>query len=96
MTITDCDPPHTLAWIWTIGERDTLVRFDLKPDGDGCELTLTHSGLSLDGVHDGGVRAGWHAHLEGLPEAMEGRATPWATKIAREQALAERYRPLSA
>jgi len=96
MTITACDPPRALAWVWTIGERDTLVRFDLRPDGDGCELTLTHSNLSLDGARDGGVRAGWHAHLEGLPAAMEGRATPWATKIAREEALASRYPKLSA
>ncbi len=96
MLITVCEPPRALAWRWTLGERDTLVRFDLAPDGDGCALTLTHSGLSLDGVRDGGVRAGWHAHLEALPDAMEGRATPWATKEAREAALAASYPPLSA
>jgi uncharacterized protein YndB with AHSA1/START domain len=96
MTITVCEPPRALAWRWTIGERDTLVRFDLAPEGDGCALTLTHSGLSLDGARDGGVRAGWHSHLEGLPDAAEGRATPWETKVAREQALAGRYPPLSA
>ncbi|MBS0360057.1 MAG: SRPBCC family protein [Proteobacteria bacterium] len=99
MTITVCDPPHALAWIWTIGERDTLVRFDLAPisdnGGEGCALTVTHSGLSLDGARDGGVRAGWHAHLEAIPDAIEGRATPWATKVARENALADRYPPLS-
>ena len=91
MTITVCEPPRALAWRWTIGERDTLVRFDLAPDGDGCALTLTHSGLSLDGARDGGVRAGWHAHLEALPDALEGRATPWETKVAREAALAGVY-----
>jgi uncharacterized protein YndB with AHSA1/START domain len=97
MAITVCDPPRALAWRWTIGERDTLVRFDLAPDGDGgCALTLTHSGLSLDGARDGGVRAGWHAHLEALPDAIQGRATPWETKVAREQALAGSYPPLSA
>jgi uncharacterized protein YndB with AHSA1/START domain len=91
VTITVCEPPRALAWRWTIGERDTLVRFDLAPDGDGTALTLTHSGLSLDGARDGGVRAGWHAHLEALPDAMEGRATPWETKCAREDALKDRY-----
>ncbi|HEY3950251.1 SRPBCC family protein [Phenylobacterium sp.] len=91
MQITVCDPPRALAWVWTIGERDTLVRFDLAVDGGGCTLTLTHSGLSRDGARDGGVRAGWHAHLEALPAAIEGRATPWETKVAREQALAQRY-----
>lgn len=96
VTITVCEPPHALAWRWTIGERDTLVRFDLAVDGDGCALTLTHSGLSLDGARDGGVRAGWHAHLEALPDAMEGRATSWETKTAREAALADAYPKLSA
>jgi uncharacterized protein YndB with AHSA1/START domain len=91
VTITVCDPPRALAWRWTIGERDTLVRFDLTPDEGGCALTLTHSGLSLDGARDGGVRAGWHAHLEALPEAIEGRATPWEVKTAREAALSGVY-----
>jgi uncharacterized protein YndB with AHSA1/START domain len=96
MTITVCEPPRALAWRWTIGERDTLVRFDLAPDGDGCALTLTHSGLSLDGARDGGVRSGWHAHLEALPDALEGHATPWETKTAREGALAGVYPKFSA
>lgn len=96
VTITICDPPRALAWRWTIGERDTLVRFDLAPDGEGCVLTLTHSGLSLDGARDGGVRAGWHAHLEALPDAMDGRATAWDTKTARQEALAGAYPKLPA
>jgi uncharacterized protein YndB with AHSA1/START domain len=100
VTITVCEPPRALAWRWTIGERDTLVRFDLASDGpngeDGCALTLTHSGLSRDGARDGGVRAGWHAHLEALPDAVDGRATPWEVKNAREAALADAYPKLSA
>jgi uncharacterized protein YndB with AHSA1/START domain len=96
VTITVCEPPRALAWRWTIGERDTLVRFDLTPEAGGCALTLTHSGLSLDGARDGGVRTGWHAHLEALPDAMEGRATSWETKTAREAALAGAYPKLPA
>jgi uncharacterized protein YndB with AHSA1/START domain len=96
VVITKCNPPRTLEWRWRIGERDTLVRFDLEPLGDGCALTLTHSGLSRDGARDGGVRAGWHAHLEALPDAIEGRATPWETKVAREQVLADAYPRLPA
>jgi uncharacterized protein YndB with AHSA1/START domain len=96
MRITVCEPPRALAWVWTIGERDTLVRFDLTPGPDGgCELTLTHSGLSRDGARDGGVRTGWHAHLEALPDALEGRGTSWETKTAREAALAGVYPKLS-
>ena len=96
MKITVCDPPYALAWTWEIEGRDTLVRFDLEPDGDGCALTLTHSGLSPRDGRGAGVRAGWHAHLEALPDALEGRATPWATKTAREAALAAAYPKLPA
>ncbi|HXA37792.1 MAG TPA: SRPBCC family protein [Phenylobacterium sp.] len=96
VTITVCEPPRALAWRWKIGERDTLVRFDLSPEDGGCALTLTHSGLSLDGGRDGGVRAGWHAHLEALPDAIEGRATSWETKTAREAALGDAYPKLPA
>jgi uncharacterized protein YndB with AHSA1/START domain len=88
MQITLCEPPRRLAWVWRLDGRDTLVRFDLAPEAGGCALTLTHSGVPMSA---GGVRAGWHAHLEGLPGAVEGRATPWADKVAREAALAGVY-----
>ena len=89
--ITVCDPPRSLAWIWTIGGHDTLVRFDLAPEADGCQLTLTHSGLSPRSGPGAGVRAGWHAHLEGLPDALQGRATSWDVKTAREASLNGAY-----
>ena len=60
----------------TPGERETLVRFDLEPDGDGCALTLTPLGPGLN--PDGGTRAagcarGWHAHLAAITDALDGR-----------------------
>jgi uncharacterized protein YndB with AHSA1/START domain len=88
MRITVCEPPRALAWVWTIAGHDSLVRFDLAPEADGCRLTLTHSGVPRTGA---GVRAGWHAHLEALPDAFEGRATPWEVKTARETALNAAY-----
>jgi uncharacterized protein YndB with AHSA1/START domain len=94
--ITESDPPRSLAWIWELGGRDTLVRFDLVPEADGCLLTLTHSGLDPEGGPGAGVRAGWHAHLEGLPDALEGRTTPREIKLAREAALNEVYPGLPA
>lgn len=94
--ITVCEPPHSLAWVWELDGRETVVRFDLAQDAGGCKLTLTHSGLKLGGSSGPGVRAGWHAHLEGLPDAIEGRATPWSVKEAREEALAGSYPKLPA
>jgi uncharacterized protein YndB with AHSA1/START domain len=91
-----CEPPRSFAWTWNIDERETVVRFDLEPDGGGCWLTLTHSNLSPRAGRGAGVRAGWHAHLEGLPDAVEGRKTAWATKTAREAAVADLYPALPA
>ena len=93
MRITLCEPPRSLAWVWVLGGRDTLVRFDLVPVPGGCELTLTHSGVPRSGS---GVRAGWHAHLEALPDAVEGRATSWELKTAREKAIDPSYPSLRA
>ncbi len=94
--ITRVEPPHTLAWSWTIEGQETSVLFELAPDGDGCQLTLTHSGIGAYG-RGAGVRAGWHAHLEGLADSLEeGRVTPWAVKEQREAALAPLYPPLTA
>jgi uncharacterized protein YndB with AHSA1/START domain len=88
VTIIVCDPPRSLAWVWPLGGRDTLVRFELAAEAGGCALTLTHTGIT---AASGGVRRGWHAHLEAIPDALQGRATPWAVKTAREEAIAPAY-----
>jgi uncharacterized protein YndB with AHSA1/START domain len=93
MRITICDPPRTFALAWKIGPSESLVRFDLTPEADGCELTLTHSGVPMMAA---AARAGWHALLEALPDAVEGRATPWEVKRARETALRAIYPSLQA
>jgi uncharacterized protein YndB with AHSA1/START domain len=94
-SITRVEAPHVLGWSWMIDGLNTSVLFELAPDGDGCRLTLTHSGLSARG-RGVGVRAGWHAHLEGLADSLDGRTTPWAVKEQRESAVAPLYPPLPA
>lgn len=88
------DAPHTFAWTWPLGGRDTLVRFDLEADGDGCWLTLTHSNVNAAPGQGAGVRSGWHAHLEGLADAIDGKATPWDTIMDRNAAAQPLYPPL--
>ena len=95
LTITRVDAPHALGWTWVIDGLNTSVLFELAPDGDGCRLTLTHSGLNARG-RGAGVRAGWHAVLEGLADSLDGQATPWALKEQREAAAAPLYPPVPA
>ena len=96
VSITRVDAPHVLGWSWMIDGLDTSVLFELAPDGEGCRLTLTHSGLSPRAGRGAGVRAGWHAILEGLADSLDGRKTPWAVKEERESAVAPLYPPLPA
>jgi len=93
-SITRLDAPNVLGWSWMIDGLKTSVLFELVPDGDGCQLTLTHSGLSARSGRGAGVRAGWHAILEGLEDSLDGWATPWAIKEQRETAAAPLYPPL--
>ncbi|HEY4200544.1 MAG TPA: SRPBCC family protein [Devosiaceae bacterium] len=93
--ISRVEPPHRLAWSWSLDGRETSVLFELEPQGTGCQLTLTHSGLNPRG-YGSGVRAGWHAHLEGLADCLDGRATPWSVKEEREAAVDHFYPSLSA
>jgi uncharacterized protein YndB with AHSA1/START domain len=96
VSITRVEAPHVLGWSWMIDGLDTSVLFELAPDGEGCRLTLTHSGLSPRAGRGAGVRAGWHAILEGLADSLDGRKTPWAVKEERESAVAPLYPPLPA
>lgn len=90
------DAPTTFAWIWPLYGRDSLVKFELEADGDaGCWLTLTHSGIDPTPGNGGGVRAGWHAHLDGLDASMEGVKTSWDTIMQRNAALQPLYPPLA-
>ncbi|HEX2560740.1 SRPBCC family protein [Phenylobacterium sp.] len=73
-TIVTLEPMRAFAWAWHEADYDTLVRFDLAPDGDGCRLTLTHSGLRPEDGPE--TLGGWHAYLEALEAALEGLASP--------------------
>lgn len=87
--ITELEPPRLLAWTWPHEKHpDSVVRWALEPDGDGCRLTLTQSRLKSPELLD--VAAGWHTHLEGLPAAADGVATPW--RAERERQIVELYR----
>lgn len=94
MKIFRLEPERALGWTWHLDGVDTQVLFELTPTDRGCDLTLTHSGLDLHGAASG-VRMGWHAHLEGLVDALDGRATPWSVKTEREKALAPLYPKLA-
>lgn len=89
--ILECDPPRVLAMTWPGDGEDSVVRFELFPDGDEVLLVVTHTRLAdLDAMAN--VSSGWHAHLAVLEAALAGTAKPpfWSRITALEADYKER------
>ena len=67
-TITELDSPHLLE---TTGDAHGVLRWELRPDGDGTLLTFT-STLDLPDEYRDRTIAGWHYHLDALETALAG------------------------
>lgn len=70
-----------LTWTWTDGPADeppddatSLVTIDLKPDGDGTMLTLTHEGLADQAQVDSHAE-GWMQTFDKLAHLLEERTS---------------------
>jgi uncharacterized protein YndB with AHSA1/START domain len=66
--ILELDEPRVIAWAW----GDERYRFELRADGDGCLLILTHvfdDRLGPAAQH----AAGWEAYLDRLAAHLSGR-----------------------
>jgi uncharacterized protein YndB with AHSA1/START domain len=87
-TVLTWRPPEVLeySWVWE-GVHDSVLRLELRPDGDGTYLTLEHRAVAPEVAWDMG--SGWHAFLDGLADLVEGRPVgPWAE---REEAVRPDY-----
>lgn len=86
---------------WVEMNPGALVTWELRPDGDGCMLTLTHT-LSLDDLRPVAATsgqnvafilarnaAGWHHLLDKLAAALDGRSIAWMPEDG--EALRDRY-----
>ena len=76
----EIDRPRRLVFSFGVPQFDpgmTTVALDLRPDGQGCELTLTHEGVPP--AYKDGSTDGWRRILAGLEPALEGvRAAGWS------------------
>ena len=81
-TITELREPELIVYTWNEGKSDSIVRFELEPDGDGTRLTLRHT---FEGEADlPSYGAGWHHHLELLAAQTAGKPIAWDTIRYRE------------
>jgi uncharacterized protein YndB with AHSA1/START domain len=70
------ESPHLLEYEWRFpGETDSLVRFELRAEGDRTVITITHRLLGIGQA--AGYGAGWHAYLDLLEAAILGRSMSW-------------------
>ncbi len=88
----DFVPPHriVMSWIWAVGGdpeergRTSRVEIELRPMGEGTELTFTHADLR-DETSEKSHAGGWGRALEKLVRHLEkGAATTGRTAEARE------------
>jgi uncharacterized protein YndB with AHSA1/START domain len=74
------DPPHVFEHEWR--QRiieDSVVRYELRADGEGTLLRFTHRGLGIRNA--GGFRPGTHAYLDRLDAHLAGDPLPgWAQR----------------
>ena len=69
----EIDRPRRLVFSFGVPQFNpgmTRVQIDLRPDGEGCELTLTHEGVP-QGYTERSID-GWKGILAGLEPALEG------------------------
>lgn len=74
------DPPRVLEHEWNQAiVEDSVVRYELHPDGDGTLLRFTHRGLGPRNAT--GFRGGTHAYLDRLEAYLAGVEPPdWTTR----------------
>ena len=83
------EPPSVFEH--TFGDPDSIVRWELTPDGDGTLLRLAHTEpptftTTKDGPRD---LAGWHALLDQLAQVLAGEPADW--RVERWEALRDQY-----
>jgi uncharacterized protein YndB with AHSA1/START domain len=88
-TVLRVEPPQVYEHTFG-GVPDSVVRWELFPEGDGCRLVLTHTeppGFpSADAPRD---LAGWHTLLEMLERLLDGRPGVWS--LGRWEEHRDRY-----
>ena len=72
--VLQCEAPRLL--VFTFGGDDSVVTFDLKPEGDKVRLLLTHRASGEDLKDVGSFASGWHIHFAMLIALLENAPLP--------------------
>jgi uncharacterized protein YndB with AHSA1/START domain len=74
-TVLRVEPPRLLEH--THVDPGSVVRWELRPDGDGCTLVLSQTTPTRCLAIEGNYLVGLHTSLERLSRALDGTPVPW-------------------
>jgi uncharacterized protein YndB with AHSA1/START domain len=76
-TVLRVEPPRRFEH--TFGsDPDSIARWELQPEGDGCLLTLTHTEPpAFDLANAPRDLGGWHTLLDNLAVVLDGSTVSW-------------------
>jgi uncharacterized protein YndB with AHSA1/START domain len=83
--VTESEPPHRLAGAW----HGDMLRFELRPDGDGCLVVFTHA--FADRAKAARDAAGWDVCFVRLSALLAGTPMPEGDSLRIWPPLHERY-----
>ncbi|MEV1290255.1 SRPBCC family protein [Micromonospora sp. NPDC049679] len=84
--ISELDPPRVFAFTW----NGDLLHWELRPEGQGTLLILTHTFADRPAAASYG--AGWHACLDAMETALDGRpAEPGEDWAERHEAFVAEF-----
>ncbi|AKU18996.1 hypothetical protein VV02_16340 [Luteipulveratus mongoliensis] len=88
--VIECVAPQRFSFEWPHASGATVVTAEVRPDGDGSVLVLTHARLGRSQA--AGYAAGWDAYLRLLTDHLAGREPQnwWEHFGAAQKAYAER------
>ena len=69
--ITRIEPPHLLSFTFGAAGPESEVTFELRPEGQGVLLTITHVRIANRNTMIG-VASGWDAHVGILEDRLNG------------------------
>lgn len=84
--IRHSDPPRLLVGAW---QGDGTLRFELRPEGEGCVLTFTHTFTERDQAAL--AAAGWDRCFARLEALLAGQPMDEAAALAAWPEIHERY-----
>lgn len=77
--VLQVEPERLLKYRFGTGTLDTVITWELKPEGGGTRLTLTQEGFDLDSPLGrqafNGMKPGWPTVLARLGDVLRGETT---------------------